>query len=77
MALTLGGDPRCDSPGVFDKFGPNSLMAVETGKVVDFQLIQSNEVAWSTQMELEGLKMRLQRFENAGLHVQTLVTYIT
>lgn len=44
--------------------------------MVDFQLVQSNEVAGSTQMELERLKMRLQRLENAGLHVQTLVTYI-
>lgn len=42
MALTLGGDPWCDSPGVSDKFGPNTLMAVETGKVVDFQLVQVN-----------------------------------
>ncbi|XP_034321406.2 uncharacterized protein [Magallana gigas] len=69
---TIMREWHCDSPGVSDKFGPNTLMAVETGRVVDFQLVQSNEVAGSTQMELEGL----QRFENAGLHVQTLVTYI-
>lgn len=40
--------------------------------ITNIFILQSNEVAWSTQMELEGL----QRFENAGLHVQTLVTYI-
>lgn len=42
--------------------------------MVDFQLVQSNEVAGSTHMELEGLKRGLQRLEDAGLHVQTLVT---
>lgn len=35
---------------------------------------QSNEVAGSTHMELEGLKRGLKRLEDAGLHVQTLVT---
>lgn len=44
--------------------------------IINIFILQSNEVARSTQMELEGLKMRLQRFENAGFHVQTLVTYI-
>ncbi|XP_052692675.1 uncharacterized protein LOC128170935 [Crassostrea angulata] len=72
--LTLGGDARCDSPGFSAKFGSYTLMDLETGKVVDFQLVQSNEVAGSTHMELEGLKRGLQRLEDAGLHVQTLVT---
>nr|XP_022289161.1 uncharacterized protein LOC111101133 [Crassostrea virginica] len=49
-------------------------MDLEFGKVVDFQLVQSNEVAGSTHMELEGLKRGFQRLEDAGIHIQTLVT---
>ena len=39
-----------------------------------FPPLQSNEVAGSTNMELEGLKRGFQRLEDAGIHVQTLVT---
>ena len=38
--LTLGGDARCDSPGFSAKFGSYTLMDLELGKVVDFQLVQ-------------------------------------
>nr|XP_022295894.1 uncharacterized protein LOC111105799 [Crassostrea virginica] len=51
--LTLGGDARCDSPGFCAKYGSYTLMDLENGKVLDFQLVQSNEVAGSTHMELE------------------------
>ncbi|XP_062586004.1 uncharacterized protein LOC134247689 [Saccostrea cucullata] len=54
--LTLGGDARCDSPGFTAKFGSYTLMELSSGKILDFQLVQSNEVAGSTHMELEGLR---------------------
>ena len=38
--LTLGGDARSDSPGFSAKFGSYTLMDLELGKVVDFQLVQ-------------------------------------
>lgn len=43
-------------------------------KVIDVLLVKSNEVARSTIMELEGLKKGPQQLEDAGLHVQTIVT---
>lgn len=42
--LTVGGDARCDSPGFSAKFGSYTLMDLETGKVVDFQLVQVNMI---------------------------------
>uniref|UniRef100_A0A8B8BZW4 Uncharacterized protein LOC111114388 n=1 Tax=Crassostrea virginica TaxID=6565 RepID=A0A8B8BZW4_CRAVI len=72
--LTLGGDARCDSPGFCAKYGSYTLMDLENGKVLDFQLVQSNEVAGSTHMELEGLKRGLRRVEEAGIEVEALVT---
>ena len=38
--LTLGEDARCESPGCSAKFGSYSLIDLELGKVVDFQLVQ-------------------------------------
>lgn len=38
--LTLGGDARCDSPGYSAKYGSYTLMDLETGKILDFQLVQ-------------------------------------
>lgn len=51
--LTLGGDARCDSPGYSAKYGSYTLIDLETGKILDFQLVQSNEVKSSVHMELE------------------------
>ncbi|XP_071160693.1 uncharacterized protein [Mytilus edulis] len=57
--VILGGDARCDSPGYSAKYGSYTLMDLQTKKILDFQLIQSNEVKGSTHMELEGLKRAL------------------
>lgn len=57
--VILGGDARCDSPGYSAKYGSYTLMDLQTKKILDFQLIQSNEVKDSTHMELEGLKRAL------------------
>uniref|UniRef100_A0A8W8NUB4 Uncharacterized protein n=1 Tax=Magallana gigas TaxID=29159 RepID=A0A8W8NUB4_MAGGI len=65
--LTLGGDAWCDSPGFSAKFGSYTLMELSSGKILDFQLLQSNEVPGSTHMELEGLKIGLKHLEDAGI----------
>ena len=54
VAVKLSGDGRCDSPGHSAKFCCHSLM--HYSKIVDVQLVQSNEVANSNCMEGEGLK---------------------
>lgn len=54
--VVLGGDGRCDSPGYSAKYCSYSLMDLESNKIIDVQLVQSNEVKGSTHMELLGLK---------------------
>ncbi|XP_033756770.1 uncharacterized protein LOC117339337 [Pecten maximus] len=72
--LKLGGDARCSSPGHTAKYGSYTLMDVETSKVIDLQLVQSNEVKNSYNMELEGLKRSLRFLEEEGVSVSDLVT---
>ncbi|ELT96829.1 hypothetical protein CAPTEDRAFT_225143 [Capitella teleta] len=47
----VGGDSRCDSPGHCAKFGSYSLMELQSGKIIDVQLVQSNEVGGSYHMD--------------------------
>jgi hypothetical protein len=54
--LVLGGDGRADSPGHSAKFGSYTMVDLHTNKVIDVQLVQSNEVKSSYHMELEGFK---------------------
>ncbi|KAL3854388.1 hypothetical protein ACJMK2_013659 [Sinanodonta woodiana] len=50
-------------------------MDLEVKKVLDIQLVQSNEVKGSTHMEMEGLKRGLNHINNDhGLTIKTLVT---
>ena len=58
--LVLGGDGRADSPGHSAKYGSYTVMEMRLNKVVDIQLVQSNEVGGSFHMELEGLKRTIQ-----------------
>ena len=53
--VILGGDGRCGSPGHSAKYGSYSVINLEHSKLLDMQLIQSNEVTSSNAMELEGL----------------------
>lgn len=68
--LILGGDGRCDSPGHSTKYGSYSLMDLEQNKILDSQLVQSNEVKNSNAMEKEGLQILTAQ----GLSVDTLMT---
>ncbi|KAJ8311197.1 hypothetical protein KUTeg_011260 [Tegillarca granosa] len=56
VALRLGGDARCCSPRHTAKYGSYSLIDLTKAKILDIQLVQSNEVKNSYSMELEGLK---------------------
>ncbi|XP_052106632.1 uncharacterized protein LOC127739086 [Mytilus californianus] len=73
--IILGGDGRCDSPGYSAKYGSYTLMDLNTNKILDIQLVQSNEVKGSTHMEFEGLKRGLSLLMDTNhIEVSTLVT---
>lgn len=73
--LVLGGDGRCCSPGHTAKYGTYSMMDLESGKILDIQLVQSNEVKNSHAMELEGLQRSLHfLIEECSLQISHLVT---
>ncbi|KAK3099185.1 hypothetical protein FSP39_000706 [Pinctada imbricata] len=74
VPLKLGGDARCCSPGHTAKFGSYSLMNLDTSKIIDIKLVQSNEVRNSYNMELEGLKRCMAVLETEGIDVSDLVT---
>ncbi|XP_064390936.1 uncharacterized protein LOC135338779 [Halichondria panicea] len=68
--LVLAGDGRSDSPGHTAQYGSYSVL----NKIVDFKLVQSNEVASSNHMEKEGLIRVLEFLKKKGIKVGTLVT---
>ncbi|XP_041464943.1 uncharacterized protein LOC121415701 [Lytechinus variegatus] len=72
--LIIGGDGRSDSPGHSAKFGSYTFMDMKTKKVIDVQLVQSNEVKSSNAMEKEGLSRGLANLYSKGLVVGTLIT---
>ncbi|XP_041958231.1 uncharacterized protein LOC121716101 [Alosa sapidissima] len=72
--VKIGGDMRADSPGHSAKYGSYSLMNLETNSIIDIQLVQSNEVGGSHNMEKEGLKRSLQLLESKGVAVDYIVT---
>ncbi|KAK0142910.1 hypothetical protein N1851_019148 [Merluccius polli] len=72
--LTIAGDGRADSPGHSAKYGVYTGLEANLNKIVDLQLVQSNEVKSSYHMELEGL-VRLQEFlSRHGLEIGKLIT---
>ncbi|XP_075536996.1 uncharacterized protein LOC142572060 [Dermacentor variabilis] len=70
----LAGDSRADSPGYCAKYGTYSLLDTSLNRVIDVQLVQSNEVTNSGAMELEGLKRALKALDDGKIHVNELVT---
>lgn len=72
--VKLGGDARCCSPGHTAKYGSYSIMNLESGKILDLQLVQSNEVNSSYAMELEGLKRCLAFLSSEDVTVSHLIT---
>ncbi|XP_039512565.1 uncharacterized protein LOC120467989 isoform X2 [Pimephales promelas] len=70
----LGGDMRADSPGHAAKFGSYTMMDLRSKKIIDLQLVQSNEVGGSYNMELEGLKRSLGVLNAHNLPLECIVT---
>lgn len=72
--VSLGGDMRVDHPGHCANYGSYSMMDLSTNKIVDIQLVQSNEVGSRVRMEKEGLIRSLEFLEKSGVKVASLVT---
>ncbi|XP_051981457.1 uncharacterized protein LOC127642989 isoform X2 [Xyrauchen texanus] len=68
------GNMRADSSGHSAKFGSYTMMDLETNTVVDIQLVQSNEVGGSCNMEKEGLKRSLDLLEMRRVTLHSIVT---
>ena len=65
--LELAGDGRSDSPGHSAKYGGYNILELRINKVLDMQLVQSNEVGSSNACELEGIKRSMQFLLQATL----------
>ncbi|XP_052212037.1 uncharacterized protein LOC127831089 [Dreissena polymorpha] len=73
--LVLGGDGRCYSPGHTAKYGTYSMINLVLGKILDIQLVQSNEVKNSHALELEGPQRSLHfLLEECRFQISHLVT---
>lgn len=72
--VTLGGGMRTDSIGHATKYGNYTMLNLKNNKVIDIQLVQSNEVGNSAQLEKEGFVRSLKLLEERGVKVQTIVT---
>ncbi|KAJ8250976.1 hypothetical protein GJAV_G00215770 [Gymnothorax javanicus] len=72
--LILGGDGLADSPGHSARYGPYTLMDMKTKKIVEVQLVKSNEATSSNAMEKEGLSRGLSNLYEKGVQVETLIT---
>ncbi|XDV42435.1 hypothetical protein PO909_011101 [Leuciscus waleckii] len=72
--VMLAGDMRTDSPGHSARYGSYTVMDLRNKKIIDLQLVQSNEVAGSCHMEMEGLKRSLALLEERGVTLNSIVT---
>ena len=72
--LVLGGDGRADSPGHSAKYGSYTLMELQSKKVIDIEVVQSNEVGGSNNMELEGLIRSLDYLESENLEFSQFIS---
>ncbi|KAI0227842.1 hypothetical protein LSAT2_021668 [Lamellibrachia satsuma] len=73
--LELSGDGRYDSPGHSAKYGGYTLMENRVNKVLDIQLVQSNEVGSSNACELEGLRRGIEYLTNScGMQLDCIIT---
>ena len=72
--ITISGDGRCDTPGHNAKFCSYTIMDSHTSKIIDAQLIQSNEVANSNCMEKEGLRRGIAELTTHDVKIESIVT---
>lgn len=73
-SLVIGGDGRADSPGHCAKYGTYTTMELRINKVIDLQLVQSNEVGGSYHMELAGLERSVDFLSGRSLTPGVIVT---
>ncbi|XP_039667161.1 uncharacterized protein LOC120565424 isoform X2 [Perca fluviatilis] len=72
--IGVSGDMQTDSPGHSAKYGSYTLMHLDRNRIIDLQLVQSNEVGGSYHMEKEGLKRCLDLLDSNGLVMDYIVT---
>ncbi|XP_055366648.1 uncharacterized protein LOC121202406 [Betta splendens] len=72
--VIFGGDMRADSPGHSAKYGSYTMVDLTINRVVDLQLVQSNEVGGSHNMEKEGLRRSLAKMSQHGVKLDSIVT---
>ncbi|KAL3842060.1 hypothetical protein ACJMK2_020125 [Sinanodonta woodiana] len=73
-SIVVAGDGRADSPGHSAKYVIYSTVDVNTGKVVNMEIVQSNEVLSSYHMELEGLKRTNDMLQENGIKMESIIT---
>lgn len=71
--VAVTGDMRAHSPGPSAKFASYAMMEFEDEKILDIQLLQSNEVGSRVNMETEGLKRCLDLLESNSVKVDSIV----
>lgn len=72
--VKLNGDGRCDSPGHNAKYGTYTLMESDSGKVVEFNVVQVSEVTSSNAMEKEGFERCLNTLRDNRVSIDTITT---
>ena len=72
--VCLSGDGRCDRPGHSAKYGTYTFMDNESHKIVDFTVIQVNEVSSSNATEKNGFEKRLTYLEKCGVTSDCITT---
>ncbi|XP_065063734.1 uncharacterized protein LOC135690186 [Rhopilema esculentum] len=70
----IGGDACCDSMGHSAKYGSYTFVELGLNKVLDLELVQSNEVGSSYHMEQEGLKRIMNRMKENSINISAIVT---
>ena len=73
-AVNLCSDGRSDSPGHSAKYGTYTLMDEDSGKIIDFFLVQVSEVSSSNAMENEGCQRSLNKVIDQNVHIRSLST---
>lgn len=74
QTVLLAGGMRAHSPGPSAKYGSYTMMDLRSNRIIDLQLVQSNEVAGSCHMEMEGLRRSLALLEERGVPLSSIVT---
>ena len=72
--LIIGRDARCDSMGHSAKYGSYTAVDLERNKILNVELVQSNQVKSSYHMELQGRQQTFQLFEQFQVKIKALIT---